>query len=395
MGEKRRREVMDYVLVPKSELDGEIQASNRGEWGGVMQNGFEYANHRRKAGNIPRSPRPPPIKSTQPEAAAVHTSLEDALNDAWSRNERAGTIPGVGRKVNRVSRERGERELTQGKSAREPATPPTATSSGHPASAAFPFRPPAPCIMKRYEPGTVPFVIQAPADECLKCQGRCTCDKCTKIRDDIYQPPEHRGRSSSQTRCPAYSDLEQVVIEEPMVYYATMYDCHTSAPVAETFVGADGGVVVQARPLQKKQRVSVGEERPSPTVLSMPTQAARVAELDVDKVDAAPNSDAIFNLGVSTEAAMPQTQPSYAHSDSSNGSRVNHALHRHAPAGPGMGRFFQLAHFQIHRELTAQIPYIAAAIRMASEISVYDGRRNSHLPPGTARSLRMAQDRIR
>ncbi|KAJ7736622.1 hypothetical protein B0H14DRAFT_2638935 [Mycena olivaceomarginata] len=43
--------------------------------------------------------------------------------------------------------------------------------------------------------------------------------------------------------------------------------------------------------------------------------------------------------------------------------------------GPGMGRFFQLAHSQIHRELTAQIPYIAAAIRMASEISAYDGRR--------------------
>ncbi|KAJ7871077.1 hypothetical protein B0H13DRAFT_2350083 [Mycena leptocephala] len=248
--------------------------------------------------------------------------LEDALNDAWSRNERAGTIPGAGRKVNRVSRERGERELTQGKSAREPATPPTATSSGHPASAASPFRSPAPhaptdiplsTVLSPdkffrycgppYEPGTVPFVLQAPADECLKCRGRCTCDKCAKIRDDIYQPPEHRGRSSGQTRYPAYSDLEQVVIKEPMVYYATMYDCHTS-----------------------------GEEGPSPTVLSMPAQAARVPELDVDKVDAAPNSDAIFNLGVSTEAAMPQTQPSYAHSDSSNGSRVNHALHRHAPA---------------------------------------------------------------
>ncbi|KAJ7877288.1 hypothetical protein B0H13DRAFT_2547684 [Mycena leptocephala] len=256
MGEKRRREVMDYVLVPKSELDGEIQASNRGEWGpGVMQNGFEYANHRRKAGDIPRSPRPQTIKSTHPEATAVHTSLEDALNDAWSRNERAGTIPGVGRKVHHE-----------------------------------------------------------------------------EIRDDIYQPPEHRGRSSGQTRYPAYSDLQQVVIKEPMVYYATMYDCHTSAPVVETFVGADGGVVVQARPLQKKQRVSVGEEGPSPTVLSMPAQAARIPELDVDKVDAAPNSDAIFNLGVSTEAAMPQAQPSYAHSDSSNGSRVDYALHRHAPA---------------------------------------------------------------
>jgi hypothetical protein len=44
-------------------------------------------------------------------------------------------------------------------------------------------------------------------------------------------------------------------------------------------------------------------------------------------------------------------------------------------ASPGMGRVFQLAHSQIHRELTAQIPYIAAAIRMASEISAYDGRR--------------------
>ncbi|KAJ7921026.1 hypothetical protein B0H13DRAFT_1867034 [Mycena leptocephala] len=182
MGEKRRREVMDYVLVPKSELDGEIQASNRGEWGpGVMQNGFEQA-----------------------------TSPETADNQVDAPGGGGGAHIARGCAERRVVKERAGGDNSR---------------SGEESKS---------CIMKRYEPGTVPFVLQAPADECLKCQGRCTCDKCAKIRDDIYQPPEHRGRSSGQTRYPAYSDLEQVVIKEPMVYYATMYDCHTSAPVAET-----------------------------------------------------------------------------------------------------------------------------------------------------------------
>ncbi|KAJ7869366.1 hypothetical protein B0H13DRAFT_2351009 [Mycena leptocephala] len=176
---------------------------------------------------------------------------------------------------------------------------------------------------------TVPFVFQASATECLKCQNRCTCDNCTKIRGDTYGPPERRDRLSGKPHYPAYSDLEKVVIKEPMVYYAMMYDCRTSAPIAETFVGADGGVVVQARPLQKRQRVSVGEgARPTVSALSMPAGAARVPGLGVDKNNAAP----ILNLadGISTHVAMPQTQPSFALSASSSVVRVGRALPRHA-----------------------------------------------------------------
>ncbi|KAJ7868231.1 hypothetical protein B0H14DRAFT_320444 [Mycena olivaceomarginata] len=388
MGEQRMREVVDYVLVPQLSYNIASMVPKSGLDG-------EYADHRERTNNMQRSaPRPRATKSSHPHPeAAVYTSLEDALNEACSRNERAGTIPMGGRKVTGAPRERRKRELMQKKPERELAPPPTvSTSSGHPPKAVSPSAPPTShlqsqtdihfsalstdkffrysgppwpmgagpalnchqcrgrsggicmtftgcnhaycvrCIMKRYEPGTVPFVLQASATECLKCQNRCTCDNCTKIRGGTYRPPERRDRSSGKPHYPAYSDLEKVVIKEPMVYYAMMYDCRTSAPIAETFVGADGGVVVQARPLQKRQRVSVGEEGPRPTVStsSMPAGAAWVPGLGVDKDNTAPILD--LADGIPTHVAMPQTQPSFALSASSSVVRVGRALPRHASA---------------------------------------------------------------
>ncbi|KAJ7936616.1 hypothetical protein B0H13DRAFT_327011 [Mycena leptocephala] len=177
------------------------------------------------------------------------------------------------------------------------------------------------CIMTKYEPGTVPFVLRASAAECLKCQDRCNCDKSAKTRS-------YPERASGQERYPANPDLEQVTIQEPAVYYATMYDCRTCTPIAEIFVGADGADVVQARPLPKMQVPDVTFAAPPTSAASLLTDEHPTAE----KLDAS-LATGVTGLNVATGishplrvVAMQQQQPPLAHAASPTVGLDSHAI---------------------------------------------------------------------
>ncbi|KAJ7813845.1 hypothetical protein B0H13DRAFT_2293856 [Mycena leptocephala] len=383
--QKRKYEVMDCVLVPPPPYNPRVRAISQGEYG--------RGSDGSRSGTRSRSRK---TKSTRPEA--VPSSSEDVLNEAWARNDRAGTIPvGAGEWLTPSPNHdpmkltpRRRRDPTQSNHPGElpaPSPPPTASSIGlvstpqrrtvfpknitDSSTSSFNLRsyqrrqvlslqrpavaqgcrrraalPPVPgevgrdvhdvygvdhayCV--RYEPETVPFVL-------LRLR-RSVSNARTVVPATNAQKPARPQRSAPRRSIwsralPGLRGPRASRHPGARVYYATMYDCRTCVPVAEIFVGADGGDVVQARPLANRRVPDAASTAAPISVAPLPTDVHANAE-NLDAVLgialAGPNvanaiSYSVEPLGILSVGAMPLLEPPFAHTVSPNAGLDSHAI---------------------------------------------------------------------